>query len=109
MIRNCWFCEYNKLCISIAEKPKFITGLLEDTVEDGGETELMVRADGLPKPEIKWFFNAQPLIEDENHKSETHTETQVTSCLRIKNYNKDDVGFVSTYPTSTFFYFHSSY
>ncbi|XP_044758879.1 obscurin isoform X8 [Coccinella septempunctata] len=75
------------------EKPKFITGLLEDNVEDGGEADLMVRADGLPKPEIKWFFNAKPLIEDENHKVETHTEMQVTSCLHIKNYNKDDVGF----------------
>ncbi|XP_045464007.1 obscurin isoform X4 [Harmonia axyridis] len=75
------------------EKPKFITVLQEDNVSDGGEVELMVRADGLPKPEIKWFFNAKPLIEDENHKIETHTETQVTSCLRIKNYNKDDIGF----------------
>ncbi|XP_045464016.1 obscurin isoform X11 [Harmonia axyridis] len=78
---------------TITEKPKFITVLQEDNVSDGGEVELMVRADGLPKPEIKWFFNAKPLIEDENHKIETHTETQVTSCLRIKNYNKDDIGF----------------
>ncbi|KAK9877930.1 hypothetical protein WA026_020153 [Henosepilachna vigintioctopunctata] len=74
------------------EKPKFITGLQEDSVEDGGEIEVMVRADGLPKPEIKWYFNGNPLKEDNNHKVETHTETQVTSSLLIKGYNAGDVG-----------------
>ncbi|KAL3285163.1 hypothetical protein HHI36_019282 [Cryptolaemus montrouzieri] len=74
------------------EKPKFITGLQEDSVEDGGEITVMVRADGLPKPQIKWFFNGKPLTEDANHKIETNTDTQVVSSLSIKNYINADTG-----------------
>lgn len=55
----------------------------------------MVRADGLPKPEIRWFLNGKPIIENENHKIETHTETQVTSTLSVNNYSESDVGIVS--------------
>lgn len=54
----------------------------------------MVRADGLPKPEIRWYLNGHPVIEDENHKIKTHTEAQVVSSLSISNYSEKDSGIV---------------
>lgn len=58
----------------------------------------MVRADGLPKPEIRWYFDGKPIIEDENHKIKTHGEAQVTSSLTISNYNEKNSGIVSAKP-----------
>lgn len=55
----------------------------------------MVRADGLPKPDIRWFLNGKPIIADEHHLIDTHKETQVTSSLTINNYSEDDIGIVS--------------
>ncbi|XP_025835124.1 obscurin-like, partial [Agrilus planipennis] len=74
------------------EKPQFITGLADAQVEDGGEIVLKVRADGLPRPEISWFFNGKPVAEDLNHKIDTIAKTQVTSSLVIQGYNLDDIG-----------------
>lgn len=79
-----------------AEKPKFITGLTDDQVEDKGEITVMVRADGLPKPEIRWYLDGKPIIEDEDHKIKTHSEAQVTSSLSITNYGEKDSGIVSS-------------
>lgn len=56
----------------------------------------MVRADGLPKPEIKWYCNGKPISNDENHFIETITETQVTSKLTITNFGEENAGIVST-------------
>ncbi|KAF5286087.1 hypothetical protein FQA39_LY16433 [Lamprigera yunnana] len=77
---------------TIVEKPYFITSISHNHVEDGAELNLMVRADGLPKPEIKWFFNGKPLQEDAIHQVVTRTDMQVTSTLKITNYNIDDSG-----------------
>lgn len=77
---------------TVTEKPYFITGISDAEVQDCGEITLMVRADGLPKPEIKWFFNGKLLEEDANHEIVTKTDMQVTSTLTITNYNKDDSG-----------------
>lgn len=55
----------------------------------------MVRADGLPKPQIRWYLNDKPVEEHEHHKIETNAEAQVTSSLTITDYNKGDVGIVS--------------
>lgn len=55
----------------------------------------MVRADGLPKPEIRWYLDGKSIIEDESHKITTHSEAQVTSSLTISNYNEKDSGIVS--------------
>ncbi|KAG5881050.1 hypothetical protein JTB14_033964 [Gonioctena quinquepunctata] len=71
------------------ERPKFITGLVDDQVEHMKEIALMVRADGLPKPEIRWFCNGKPISEDKHHKIETVTETQVTSKLTITNFDEE--------------------
>ncbi|CAH0545686.1 unnamed protein product [Brassicogethes aeneus] len=78
---------------TITERPKFISPLTDDQVEDTGETTLHVRADGLPKPEIRWYLNGNPMVEDEHHKISTETGTQVTSNLTISNYNLADVGY----------------
>lgn len=83
--------------IFAAEKPKIITGLSENQVTDGDEIVLMVRADGLPKPEIKWFLNGDVIKEDQNHKIETKCDTQVTSGLVVTNFNKKDSGQVFYY------------
>lgn len=61
---------------------------------DGGEITLMVRADGLPKPEIRWFLNGNPISEDQNHKIVTNTDAQVTSTLTVTGFTLDDVGQV---------------
>lgn len=54
----------------------------------------MVRADGLPKPEIRWYLDGKALSEDDSHKIKTHSEAQVTSSLTITNYNEKDSGIV---------------
>ncbi|XP_028138813.2 obscurin isoform X7 [Diabrotica virgifera virgifera] len=74
------------------ERPKFITGLVDDQVEHKGEVTLMVRADGLPKPEIRWFFNGKPITEDDNRKIVTTSDAQVTSKLIIKNFGESTAG-----------------
>lgn len=56
----------------------------------------MVRADGLPKPEIKWYLNGKEIVEDENHKIVTSTDAQVTSTLSVTNYSQSDDGTVNT-------------
>ncbi|XP_056629538.1 obscurin isoform X9 [Diorhabda sublineata] len=73
------------------ERPKFITGLVDDQVEHMGEVTLMVRADGLPKPEIRWFVNGKP-ITDEKHKIVTTSEAQVTSKLIIQDFDETEAG-----------------
>lgn len=80
----------------IAEKPTIITGLSDEQVEHTKELSVMVRADGLPKPQIRWFLNDNPLTEDANHKIEGHTEAQVTSTLTVTNFNEADSGMVRT-------------
>lgn len=55
----------------------------------------MVRADGLPKPEIRWYLDGKAIIEDEHHKITTQGEAQVTSSLAISDYNEKDSGIVS--------------
>ncbi|XP_023017381.2 obscurin isoform X4 [Leptinotarsa decemlineata] len=75
------------------ERPKFITGLSDDQVEHKQEVALMVRADGLPKPEIRWSLNGKPITEDANHKIETVTETQVTSKLTVIGFDEGFAGF----------------
>ncbi|KAJ8919920.1 hypothetical protein NQ315_006449 [Exocentrus adspersus] len=74
------------------ERPKFITGLLDDQVEHRGEVSVMVRADGLPKPEIKWYCNGKPIENDSKHRIETHAETQVTSKLTITDFDEANAG-----------------
>ncbi|XP_068917949.1 obscurin isoform X4 [Tenebrio molitor] len=74
------------------EKPTIITGLTDDQVEHTKEMSVMVRADGLPKPDIKWFLDDKPLVEDANHTVETHKEAQVTSTLTVSNFNQADSG-----------------
>lgn len=67
-------------------------------MDDGDEIVLMVRADGLPKPEVHWFFNGKPVQEDGNHKIATKddvSDMQVTSTLTITGYNKEDSGQVN--------------
>ncbi|CAG9826986.1 unnamed protein product [Diabrotica balteata] len=77
---------------TITERPKFITGLVDDQVEHTGEVTLMVRADGLPKPEIRWFFNGKPIVEDDNRKIVTTSDAQVTSKLIITNFDESTAG-----------------
>lgn len=55
----------------------------------------MVRADGLPKPQIRWYLNEKPVEEHEHHKIVTNVETQVTSSLTLTDFNIEDVGIVS--------------
>ncbi|XP_057667146.1 obscurin isoform X12 [Diorhabda carinulata] len=74
------------------ERPKFITGLVDDQVEHMGEVTLMVRADGLPKPEIRWFVNGKPITDDEKHKIVTTSEAQVTSKLIIQDFEETEAG-----------------
>ncbi|XP_044269472.1 obscurin isoform X2 [Tribolium madens] len=74
------------------EKPTIITGLSDDQVEHTKEISVMVRADGLPKPQIRWLLNGKPIVEDEKHKIESHADAQVTSTLTVSNFNDSDSG-----------------
>lgn len=78
-----------------AEKPKIITGLTDEQCDHHGEVSVMIRADGLPKPDIIWYHNGKEIVQDENHKIETHKETQVTSTLTISDYNENYDGIVT--------------
>lgn len=75
---------------------------MDEQVEHKGGITMMVRADGLPKPEIKWYCNAKPLSDDENHSIETTNETQVTSKLTIKCFEEENGGIVSIQSILTF-------
>lgn len=72
--------------------------MVDEQVEHKGEIALMVRADGLPKPEICWYCTGKPIEEDENHKIETVTEKQVTSKLTITDFDNKNTGIVSNDP-----------
>ncbi|XP_064214163.1 obscurin isoform X6 [Tribolium castaneum] len=74
------------------EKPTIITGLSDDQVEHTKEISVMVRADGLPKPQIRWLLNGKPIVEDEKHKIESHADAQVTSTLTVSDFNDSDSG-----------------
>ncbi|XP_018567720.1 obscurin isoform X4 [Anoplophora glabripennis] len=82
------------------ERPKFITGLVDEQVEHQGEIAVMVRADGLPKPEIRWYCNGKPIEEDAKHKIETQTEKQVTSKLTITDFDEANTGIYKAVATN---------
>lgn len=77
-----------------AEKPRFITGLTDQHIQHGGELSVMVRADGLPKPQIRWYCNDKQVVEHEHHQIVTNVDAQVTSTLTITDYNEGDIGIV---------------
>lgn len=68
---------------------------MDEQVDHKGEVTLMVRADGLPKPDIKWFCNGNPISDDEKHSIVTTKETQVTSKLTISDFEEENAGIVS--------------
>lgn len=68
---------------------------MDEQVEHKDEITLMVRADGLPKPDIKWYCNGKPITNDEHHSIDTTKETQVTSKLIITNFDEENAGIVS--------------
>ncbi|KAI4471482.1 immunoglobulin i-set domain [Holotrichia oblita] len=75
------------------EKPKFITGLADAQIEHGQELELMVRADGLPRPQLTWYLNNKPIENAPELKTVENTESQVTSYLTITDFNEKDSGY----------------
>ncbi|CAH1967610.1 unnamed protein product [Acanthoscelides obtectus] len=77
---------------TITERPRFITGLNDEQVEQYGEVSLKVRADGLPKPEIRWYCNDKPVEENDQCTIKTAGEAQVTSELTIKNFDLANSG-----------------
>lgn len=79
----------------IAEKPQFITGLTDGQVAHGGEITLMVRADGLPRPDIKWYVNDKEITEAPGLIFATTSDRQLTSSLIITDYQEKDAGIVS--------------
>ncbi|VEN40603.1 unnamed protein product [Callosobruchus maculatus] len=77
---------------TITERPRFITGLNDEQVEQTGEVALKVRADGLPKPEIRWYCNDKLIQENDQCKIKTAGEAQVTSELTIKDFDLANSG-----------------
>lgn len=55
----------------------------------------MVRADGLPKPEIKWYCNDKLITNDDHYTINTTSDMQVTSKLIIKDFEEAHAGVVS--------------
>lgn len=79
-----------------AEIPKIITGLTDEHCAHHGTVHVMVRADGLPKPDITWYHNGKEIQQNETHEIVTKKETQVTSSLTISDYNENEDGIVRT-------------
>ncbi|XP_017774924.1 PREDICTED: muscle M-line assembly protein unc-89 isoform X2 [Nicrophorus vespilloides] len=82
------------------EKPQFITGLTDGHVEHGGEISLMVRADGLPRPEIKWFLNNKEIVDVPELQFATTSDRQITSTMTIINYGENDSGLYKVTATN---------
>lgn len=80
-----------------AEKPKFITGISDQSIHDNGELSLRIRTEGVPRPEIRWLIDGKQLQEDARHIVETQKEAQIVSELTIKNFCESDVGLVSNW------------
>nr|CAH7742459.1 unnamed protein product [Callosobruchus chinensis] len=77
---------------TITERPRFITGLNDEQVEQSGEVSLKVRADGLPKPEIRWYCNEKLIQQNDQCTIKTAGEAQVTSELTIKDFDLANSG-----------------
>lgn len=77
---------------STAETPHFITGVADESVHDGGELRLRVRADGVPRPELRWLVDGRQVREDARHLIATTTEPQVVSELTVTGFTSQDGG-----------------
>ena len=68
---------------------------MDSQVQHGDEITLMVRADGLPRPELTWFLNGKEIVNAPELKMVVNAESQISSHLTITNYNEKDSGYVS--------------
>lgn len=80
----------------VVEKPQFIKMPDSLTVHDYAEVLTKVRASGVPKPEIKWTKNGEPLDLKNKDSSkplitiESSNDTHISSDLLFKHFAIDD-------------------
>ncbi|XP_059609268.1 obscurin isoform X2 [Phlebotomus argentipes] len=80
------------------EKPTFIKLPEDQSVHDYAEVITKVRAQGVPKPEIKWLKDGEELnMNNRDSKRprihvETTSETQIASDMSIEHFNTDHAG-----------------
>ncbi len=73
------------------ELPKFIGKLDSVSANEGFSASFSARiGGGLPKPELKWFFEEEEIVITEEHYEVTEVEEAVT--LTIKNVRAADAG-----------------
>ncbi|CCD63868.1 Muscle M-line assembly protein unc-89 [Caenorhabditis elegans] len=73
------------------EAPLFVQGLKPYEVEQGKPAELVVRVEGKPEPEVKWFKDGVPIAIDNQHVIEKKGENG-SHTLVIKDTNNADFG-----------------
>lgn len=80
------------------EKPTFIKIPEDQQVHDFAEVITKVRAQGVPKPEIKWLKDGEELNMNNRDSTrprihvESTSETQIASDMSIEHFNKDLAG-----------------
>nr|CAD7588172.1 unnamed protein product [Timema genevievae] len=74
------------------EVPTFLKNIEDQTIKDYEDTEIRVRANGVPKVQIKWFKDGKELKSGDRLTIETDSEVLVSSCLSIKHFEESDEG-----------------
>lgn len=64
-------------------------------MKDGEDANFLVRCNGIPKPDIKWYKDEKELTDTDRITLKTQTEGQVSTSLDITQFQADDVGEVS--------------
>ncbi|CAH1393217.1 unnamed protein product [Nezara viridula] len=80
-----------KLKIHMIE-PEFTKGLEEVTIRDYAQLDLKVRAQGVPKPEIRWSKDGVDLEQSEGMTLDTRCEGNVSSHLCIPHFKEEYAG-----------------
>ncbi|XP_063238451.1 obscurin isoform X6 [Bacillus rossius redtenbacheri] len=83
--------QHAKLTVH-TEVPTFAKNLEDQIVKDYADAEFKVRANGVPKPQIKWFKDGKELTSGGRLTIETDSEVLVSSSLSIAHFEESDEG-----------------
>lgn len=81
--------------VFVVEKPQFVKRPEDQNSQDFAEVLVKVRATGVPKPEIKWTKNGEPMDMNNRDSSkalitvESSNDTHVTSELLVKHFSAE--------------------
>ncbi|XP_066587325.1 obscurin isoform X2 [Prorops nasuta] len=81
-------------------EPTFVAELSDVHSDDREDIELKLRADGIPKPKVKWLKDGVAINQDDRHFVATYDEGQVATSLFIKHFSLEDVGTITCEATN---------